>query len=328
MSHPLNLTVAIGAYDRVMALQDGTVVPEGVDVNFVVQPDANALFQRQARHAEFDVAEFSLSTYTVLHGQGDRRMIAIPVFPSRVFRHGHILVNTHAGIKEPKDLIGKRVGVGEYQATALIWQRGILQHDYGVHPSQIEWHFGLLNDPGRFIERIPISLPDDVRTQTIPEDKSLDQLLESGGIDALMTGSAPRSFLRGSPNVARLFPNYPEAEAEYYGRTGIFPIMHTLVIKREIYERAPWVAMSLYKAFDEAKSVAMKRFHGWGPLPFMLPWFQRHVEETEATMGTDPFAYGLAANRHVLETFLQYQLEQGLIAEPIAVEELFAPETR
>ena len=251
----LNLTVAVGPYDRVMALQDGSVVPEGIDVNFVPQPNVGELFRRQARHAEFDVAEFSLSTYTILHGQGDRRMIAIPVFPSKVFRHGHILVNANAGIEEPKDLIGKRFGAAEYQQTAAIWQRAFLQHDYGVQASQSEWYFGMLNQPGPYAERIPVDLPADIRTHLIPEDKCLDGMLESGEIDALMAAGAPHSFLRHSPNVRRLFPDHKAVEADYYRRTGIFPIMHTLVIKREIYERAPWVARSLYDAFDKATAV-------------------------------------------------------------------------
>ena len=323
----LNLTIAVGPYDRVAALQDGSVVPEGIDVNFVAQPNVGDLFRRQARYAEFDVAEFSLSTYTILNGQGDRRMIAIPVFPSKLFRHGHILVNTHAGIEGPEDLIGKRFGAAEYQQTAAIWQRGFLQHDYGVHPSQSEWYFGRLNEPGPYTERIPVDLPAGMRTHLIPEDKCLDQMLDAGEIDALMAAGAPRSFLRHSPNVKRLFPDHKAVEADYYRRTGIFPIMHTLVIKRDIYERAPWVARSLYDAFDKAKAAAMRRFHGWGPLPFMLPWFEDHVEETEAALGTDPFVYGIEANRHALETFLEYELEQGMIREPIAVEELFATET-
>jgi 4,5-dihydroxyphthalate decarboxylase len=324
----LNLTIAVGPYDRMLALQDGSVVPEGIDVNFLAQPNVGDLFRRQARHAEFDVAEFSMSTYTILHGQGDRRMVAIPVFPSRVFRHAHILVNAHAGIKEPKDLIGKRFGTAEYQQTAAVWQRGFLQHDYGVHPSQVDWYFGMLNEPGRYAERVPVDLPPDLRTNLIREDQCLDQMLESGEIDALMAAGAPRSFLRGSPNVTRLFPDHKAVEAEYYQRTGIFPIMHTVVIKRDIYEKAPWVARSLYDAFEKAKAAAMRRFHGWGPIPFMLPWFEDHVEETEAAMGTDPFAYGLEANRKGLETFLEYELEQGMIHEPIAVDELFAAETR
>ena len=324
----LNLTIAVGPYDRMLALQDGSVVPEGIAVNFLPQPNVGELFRRQARHAEFDVAEFSMSTYTILHGQGDRRMIAIPVFPSRVFRHAHILVNAHAGIKEPKDLIGKRFGAAEYQQTAAIWQRGFLQHDYGVHPSQVEWFFGMLNDPGPYAERVPVDLPSNLRTRLIRDDQSLDQMLESGEIDALMAAGEPRSFRQGSPNVARLFPDHRAVEAEYYRRTGIFPIMHTVVIKRDIYERAPWVARSLYDAFEKSKAAAMRRFHGWGPIPFMLPWFEAHVEETEALMGADPFVYGLEPNRKQLEMFLEYELEQGMIDEPIAVNDLFAIETR
>jgi 4,5-dihydroxyphthalate decarboxylase len=205
--------------------------------------------------------------------------------------------------------------------------RAILQHDYGVGADQIEWYFGGYDKPENYTERVPIELPPNVRSTTISSQQSLDQMLDQGEIDALMGASAPPSFLRGSPNVGRLFRQYRDAEIEYYRRTGIFPITHMVVIKREIYERAPWVAASLYKAFVEAKAVGRRRLRQYGHLYCALPWLRLHLEETDALMGDDPFVYGLEANRPLLETFLSYSLEQEMIDRPLTVDELFAPET-
>jgi 4,5-dihydroxyphthalate decarboxylase len=323
----LNLTLACGLYDRTLPLYDGAVTVEGVDLNFVPM-EPSELFRRQGRHAEFDVAEFSLSTYTILHAQGDRRMVALPVFPSRHFRHGDIYVNTRAGIREPKDLIGKRVGTMEYQQTAAVWMRAHLQHDFGVAPDQIEWYFGGYYAPEHYAERVPVDLPPGVRHHTIPDQQSLDQLLDLGEIQAVMGAGAPPSFMRGSPNVARLFPDYPRREHEYYQRTGIFPIMHTLVIKRDIYERAPWLAGALLKGFYQAKAVGYRRLARHGTLYVTLPWLRAHLEEVQEVMGPDPFAYGLEENRKQLETFLQHMLEQGLIPRALSPDELFAVEAR
>ena len=323
----LRLTFACNLYDRTVALRDGSVAPQGIELNYMVM-NVGEIFRRQARHAEFDVSEMSLSTYGILHAQGDRRMIAIPVFPSRKFRHSEIFINTGAGISEPKDLIGKRMGSSEYQQTAGVWQRGHLQHEYGVRPDQVEWYFGPVDAPNpSFSERIPIKLPENVRTRVIAGDQWLDQMLDSGEIDAAMWASEAPAFRRGSPNVARLFPNFQEVEADYFKRTGIFPVMHTVVIKREIYDRAPWVAISLYEAFVKAKAEALKRQHDMGALFSMMPWIRNHMLEQEAVMGEDPFAYGLERNRKMLETFFQYSFEQGLVSRPPTPEELFAPET-
>jgi len=322
----LQLTFACGQYDRVIALQDGSISPEGIDLNFVPMLPTE-LFRRQARHAEFDVAEFSLSTHAILADQGDRRLVGIPVFPSRRFRHSEFFVNTGAGIREPRDLIGKRMGVMEYQQTAAIWMRALLQHDYGVRPDQIEWYFGGYDKPENYTERVPIELPSGVHSTTIASHQSLDQLLDQGEIDALMGPTAPPSFLRGSPSVARLFPNHREAEIEFYRRTSIFPIMHMVVIKREVYEKAPWVAESLYKAFVAAKAEGRSRLRRSGHLYCSLPWLRVHLEETDALLGGDPFVYGLEENRKLLETFVDYSLEQGMIGRALTVDELFAPET-
>ena len=324
----LNLTLACDLYDRTIALQSGAVTPDGINLNYL-QMGVGEIFERQGRHAEFDVSEMSLATYSIMLGQGDRRLVAIPVFTSRKFRLANIYVNTDAGIREPKDLIGKRVGASEYQQTAAVWIRGHLQHDYGVRPDQIEWYFGGFNQPGNYSERIAVTLPSKVRTVTISNDQCLDQMLEHGEIDAIIAAGVPRSLIQGSPHVGRLFPNYPEVEADYFRRTGIFPIMHTVVIKRAIYDSAPWVAMSMYKAFVEAKDHAMNHIKGSPSRLFcMLPWMEVNYDETKALMGSDPLAYGLGEQtRKVVATLEQYAHEQGLTPQQFTVEELFAPET-
>ncbi|MBI4493157.1 MAG: ABC transporter substrate-binding protein [Chloroflexi bacterium] len=321
----LNLTYAGALYDRTLGLYDGTIALEGISLNYV-QMSHWELFRRQARHAEFDVSEFSLSTYVLLHVRGDRRMVALPVFPSRVFRHSSIFVNVGAGIREPKDLVGKRMGTMEYQQTAGLWARGMLQDEYGVPADQMEWYFGGYDEPENYVERVPVKLPN-LRTRTISNRQCLDQMLVEGEIDALMGAVPPRSFRTGSPNVRRLFPNPREVELDYYRRTGLFPIMHLVVVKREIYERAPWVAVSLCKAFARAKTAGMQWLSVAGALRCSLPWLPLELEEQRATMGDDVFPYGLEPNRAHLETFLRYSQEQGLIDQRPALEELFAPET-
>ena len=324
----LNLTLACNMYDRTLALHTGSVTPNGIALNYLIMNRVGEIFRRQARYAEFDVSEMSLCTYSTMLDRGDHRLIAIPVFPSRKFRHSDIFINTHAGISEPQDLIGKRMGCHEYLQTAGIWQRGHLQHDYGVSLDQMEWYFGPMVEPdSSYAERLPVQLPDSVRATFIGSDQWLDKMLDDGAIDAVMWANEPPSFVRGSPNVARLFPNFQEVEADYFRRTGIFPVMHTVVIKREIYDRSPWVAMSLYEAFVEAKAEAMERQQSMSALFSMLPWIKLHLQEQEALLGHDPFSYGLEANRHLLETFAQYMVEQGLTRHPLTPETLFAPET-
>lgn len=322
----LRLTLACGLYDRTMALQNGTVVPEGIDLNYIAM-GPGPLFRRQARNAEFDVAEFSLATYVILRARGDDRMVAIPVFPSRKFRHTDIYINTRSGIEKPRDLAGKRVGAQEYQQTAAVWIRGMLQEDYGVSPEQVEWVFGGYNRAEAFIERIPIQLPPNIRAVTIPPDQSLNQMLDDGAIDAVIGASPPRAFVEHSPNVARLFPNTREVEIEYFRRTAIFPIMHTIVLKREIYEQAPWMALNLYDAFERAKSIGLARLKESGTLFCALPWLLDHLRETAQLLGEDPFSYGLEKNRPILEKFLDYCHAQGLSQRRLGLEDLMVPET-
>jgi 4,5-dihydroxyphthalate decarboxylase len=320
----LTLSLACGPFDRTIPLLDGSVTPEGIRLTGMALSPGE-MFRRQARGAEFDICEFSLSTHSMLVGQGDDRFTALPAFPSRFFRHRNIFINVHAGIARPADLVGRPVGASEYQQTASVWARGILRDDYGVRADQVEWHFGAFNRPGRFEERAPVDLPDWLPQHHIPEDRCLDEMLDSGELHAVIAAAPPASFQRRSPNVARLFRDFATAEQDYFKRTRIFPIMHTIVVRREVVEQHPWVVESLYAALVEAKRVGMARVAPEGPVARSLPWFLDHLEKIEALMGPDPYPYGLSANRHTLETFLRMSHEQGLTPRLLGVEELFQP---
>ncbi|MDD3654552.1 MAG: hypothetical protein PHO01_10265 [Desulfotomaculaceae bacterium] len=321
----LSVTIACPPYDRAQALRDGTVAPEGIDLNFLPMV-VEEVFWRQLKHAEFDVSESSLSSYVMTRSRGDDRFIAIPVFPSRFFRHSCVFINTHKGISRPEDLKGKIVGVPEYQMTAPVWIRGIFQDEYGVFPRDISWRSGGQEDPGR-VDKIKMNLPPDVHHEPIPAEKTLSRMLDDGEIDALFTARAPSCFVNGSPNVARLFPNYREIEEEYFRKTSIFPIMHTIIIKREVYEANPWMAMSLYKAFCQAKEIVIKNSSTSVALYVTLPWLTHEVERTRKVMGDDWWPYGIGPNRKTLETFLRYHYEQGLSSKLMTIDEIFAPET-
>jgi 4,5-dihydroxyphthalate decarboxylase len=320
----LSLSLACGPFDRTLPLLDGSVVPEGIQLEGVALTPGE-MFRRQARSAEFDVCEFSLSTHSMLIGQGDDRFVALPAFPSRFFRHRNIWINVHAGIERPEDLVGRRIGAAEYQQTASVWARGVLRDEYGVRAEQIQWHFGAFNQPGRFEERAPVDLPAWLPQHHIPEEACLDQMLDDGQLDGLIAAASPASFKRRSSNVDRLLPDYAAVEQDYFRRTGLFPIMHTIVVKRSLFEREPWVAESLYAALVEAKRVGMSRVAPGGPTSRSLPWFLDHVERTEALMGPDPYPYGFEANRHTVETFLRMSHEQGLTPSLLRAEQLFAP---
>lgn len=325
-SRDLDLTLACGHYDRTVALADGSVRPEGVrlDVRWM---EPMELFARQVRSAEFDVAEMSLSSYAMLLASGDRRFVALPAFLARVFRHSAVYVNAAAGIRQPRDLIGRRVGVQDYQQTAAVWVRGFLQDDHGVRPEEIAWYVGSFARPGPFVERMPVDLPQGVVRHRIPEDRSLDDLLQSGEIDALIGATPPPSFVAGAASVTRLFANVREVELSYFRRTEIFPIMHLVIARRDLCDRAPWLAASLYAAFVEAKRIALERLHVRTAVSCMVPWLDLHLEEDTRALGPDPFTYGVSANRHVLGTFLRYARDQGLLARPQEIDALFHPDT-
>jgi 4,5-dihydroxyphthalate decarboxylase len=321
----LHLTLACGNYDRTRALIDGRVPLDGIDLNYVSLPVEETFF-RMLRHAEFDAAEMSLSSYVLSLFRPEPRFIAIPVFPSRFFRHSCVYVHAASGIHEPKDLIGKRVGVPEYQMTAAVWIRGILADDHGVPVDSVTYCTGGEEMAGRS-EKLPLDLPPTIRVERIGPDQTLSSMLARGDIDALYTARMPSSFRPDGGEVKRLFDDFATVERDYFRRSGIFPIMHTLVLRRDVYERHRWIAQSLYKAFCAARCEADADLSATAALTTMLPWLVAHVEETRRHMGEDFWPYGIDRNRHTLETFLRYSHAQGLARRVLEPIELFAPET-
>ena len=315
----LQLTFAGGNYDFVRPLSDGTIKPDGIDLNYITLQPAE-IFWRMLQYQEFHASEMSLSNYTSLVSTGKSPFIAIPVFPSRVFRHGYFFVNTTKGIKTGADLKGKRGGVPEYSMTAAVYMRGLMQHEFGVKPSDVEWVQGRHDRLGR-------ALPADIKLTQAPAGTELGDLLERGEIDFMMTANNPLSFRRGAKNVARLFPNYAEMEKDYYKRTKIYPIMHTVVIKREIYDREPWVAQNLYKALCQAKERCYQLLVETGAPKASFAWLQPMIEEEKRIIGEDWYPYGIAQNRPTIDALLQYNFEHGLSDRHVKLEELFAPAT-
>jgi 4,5-dihydroxyphthalate decarboxylase len=321
----LNLTLACWNYDRTRALQDGSVTPDGIDLTYLSLPVEETFF-RMLRYREFHAAEMSLSSYTVSRAAAYPAFIAIPAFVSRCFRHGSIFVSAKSGIEKPADLVGKRVGVPEYQMTAPVWIRGILQDEYGIAPDSVEYLSGGEEETGRD-EKIALNLPPRFRLRPIGPDQTLARMIAAGEIDALQTARAPSTFFSRPDAVRRLFPDYAAVEHDYFRKTGIFPIMHVVVIRRDVYESNPWVAQSLFKAFVQAQRLAYDDLATSAALKTMLPWQLAAVDEARQLMGPDWWSYGFAPNRHVLDTFLRYHHEQGLSPRRLQPEELFAPET-
>ena len=285
----LRLTLACWNYDRTRALMDGTVQPDGIDLNYL-NLEVEETFFRMIRNREFDVAEMSLSSYTVSTFRDPKPFIAIPIFPSRFFRHSCIYINANAGIRKPSDLIGKRIGTPEFQMTAPVWIRGILSDHYGVPVDSVTYCTGGEEEPGR-IEKQKLDLPASIKIQPIGETQTLSAMLASGEIDALHTARMPSTFVTQPDKVKRLFPNYVDVEQEYFRTTGIFPIMHTVVIRREVYEQNRWVAQSLYKALAESQRHTYDDLYQTAALKAMLPWLTAHVEQTRALMGDDFWPY-------------------------------------
>jgi 4,5-dihydroxyphthalate decarboxylase len=319
----LTLTLACGDYDRTLPLRTGAVRPDGVELK-VLALEPEEMFYRMARRRDFDVAEFSLATYTVLRGRGEP-LIAIPVFPSFAFRHSAIFVRGDAGIREPRDLVGKRVGVPKYHMTAAVWVRGILEDEYGVSPSDLHWFEG---GEGVAVKEVDVALPPGLRHQVVPGDRTLGHLLAAGELDAFIgarrpAGAASAGNAKEAAPVRRLFPDFRRVERAYFEKTGIFPIMHTVVLKEELVREHPWLPRSLYEAFAEAKRLAYRRLADTAVLPYVLPWLVAEVEETRALMGDDPFPYGVSRNRKTVETLAGYSFRQGLAPRRLAVEELF-----
>ncbi|MDF3337111.1 ABC transporter substrate-binding protein [Mycolicibacterium septicum] len=315
------VTLACGRYDRTDALRTGTIHPDGVDLTYLAMPPEE-VFYRMLRHREFDAAELSLSSYVM----NPADFVAIPVFPSRTFRHNAIYVNTDSGIAEPADLVGKKVGIPEYQMTAAVFIRGILADHHGVPVDSIRYRTGGLHQPGRS-EKIPLPERVTASIEPIGPYQTLADLLIDGEIDALYSARMPQPYADGHPKIRRLFADPRKVEEDYFTATGVFPIMHTVVIKRELYERNPWLARSLYDAFEQSRAQAVRTLGETNALRFSLPWLYTEVERTADIMGKDFWTYGVHANGVTLRTFLRYSYEQGLSPKELAPDELFAPET-
>lgn len=321
----LSITIACGNYDRVRAIKDGRVAVDGCEVNFLTLVPEE-LFFRAFRHQEFDVCEMSMSSYLMALSRDEARYVVVPVFPSRMFRHSAIYIRTDKGIKEAQDLIGRVVGAPEYQLTAILWARGILDDEYGVPPNALRWRTGGLHDAGRS-EKIQLSVPAGTEILAIPEDQTLNELLSAGKIDALISPRAPRCFEAGQPNVGRLFPNFREVERKYFARTRIFPIMHVLGIRRDLAIQHPWLANSLYNAFLEAKNICLEEMRFQAALAVTLPWLNNEIDETVALMGKDYWPYGIEPNRATLEAAVRYAYRHGTAVRQLTVEELFLENT-
>lgn len=317
------LTFACGLYDRALPLATGAVPVDGVDLNFINIDAPREIFDRMSGRLEFDASEFSSSEFISRYAAGQCPFVAVPAFPSRAFRHGFVAVN-RKHVRSPKDLEGKRIGLPLYTMTASIFIKGFLQHEFGVDLSQVEWVEGQIN--GGDSHGTPTTMPL-VRPASITPNKtgkSLSTLLEEGAIHATIGTSLPKALGR-NPDIVRLFPDFRERERDYYRRTGIFPIMHLVALRRDVHERHPSVAGSLYKALCAAKELAAAKMRIPVSLRYMLPWLAHDIEEIDEVFGGDAFPYGIERNRPTLEALVQYMHEQGLIASPMKIEDLFVP---
>jgi 4,5-dihydroxyphthalate decarboxylase len=317
----LPITIATWDYDRVRALTDGRVKVEGCDVNYITMP-VEECFERAFFHGEFEVAEIGFSPFLIALSRGPTPYVAVPVFLSRMFRHSAVYIRTDRGINAPADLRGKRVGVPEYQMSAVMWFRGYLKDEFGIEPREINWLQAGLENPGRR-DKFPLNLPEGFPLVT-RNDVSLSALLGDGELDAVISARTPSCYAKGHPQVRRLFSDYRAAERDYYKKTGIFPIMHALGIRRDVYENNRWLAASLFKAFLKAKRLADAEFAETTALKIGLPWITAEYDATVAAMGADFWSYGVNANYKTLATMARYSYEQGLAVRLVKVEEMFA----
>jgi 4,5-dihydroxyphthalate decarboxylase len=324
MSVRVPLTLACWDYDRTEPLRNGQITPDGIDLTYLALPVEETFF-RMARYREFEAAEMSLSSY-VLSLFRDAPFVAIPVFPSRAFRHNGIYLHAGSGVEQPADLRGRLVGVPEYQVTAAVWIRGILAEHHGVPVESVRYRTGGLHEAGR-AEKLRLDLPESVEVEPVPAGRTLAGMLTSGEIDALYSPRTPLPYAQGDPGVRRLFADPAAVEADYFSRTGIFPIMHVVVLRRDVHERRPWIARSLYKAFEQARVETARRMAETAASRYLLPWLYAEVERTRGLMGEDFWTYGLEGNQATLSTFLRYSHEQGLAERLLEPAELFAPET-
>lgn len=322
---PIELTLAMTHYDHVTDLVTGRVRPEGISL-LCLDFKVEEIFYRFEQFKEWDVSEMSMATYISLVSRGDNSMVGIPVFPSRVFRHSSIYVRS-GEIRDPKELLGKRIGVAEWAMTAGIYARALLMHEWGIPLNSIEWFQSGVNQAGR-TEKVPLLLPEGVKLTQVA-DRSLDDMLIDGDIDAIITAHAPSSFEKRDPRVTRLISDPSEIEMEYAKRTGVIPIMHLMVVRREIVERHPWVLRNLYTAFDQARSRSFSRLEvsPAGPssrVPVL--WLDEAVRKTKEAFGGKAFPYGVEDNRATLSAFAQWSFEQGVAHRKVSLEDLFPPQ--
>ena len=326
MSKRVPLTIACAEYDRTRALKDGRVSIEGCEITYLpLGPEE--LFFRAFRYAEFDVAEISFNSYLMQTSRGICPYVAIPAFVSRHFRHSAIYIRTDRGITRPEDLRGKLVGLPEYQQTANVWMRGAFKDEHGIDPSDIHWRTGGQDQPGRD-ERTPLTLPSSIDLQAIPSDRTLDEMICKGDLDAVFTARELSAYVRREPNIGLLYPDYRTVESDYYRRTGIFPIMHVVGIKRELVDRFPWLPSSVYAAFCKAKAIALDEMREMSATKVTLPWPEVAVEDATRLMGADFWPYGVGgANAKVIEKLAAYSFDQGLSTRKLDATEIFHSST-
>jgi 4,5-dihydroxyphthalate decarboxylase len=319
----LPITLACWDYDRTRPLFDGRVKPERIDFDFqVMRP--RQIFPRMLEHLEFQVSELSFASFAALKARGDCPFIGLPIALSKIFRHSCIYVRPGAGIRTPADLKGKRIGVSQYAASAIVYMRGMMQHDYGVMPGDSHWLMGGLNTPVA-PPKAPLKLPADVRLDYLEGDETLEGMMENGALDALYSVYIPAIFRNGSSSIARLWPNFKEIETEYFRRTGIFPVMHIMVVRHDVHRDHPWVAGSIYRAFSEARDIALESLPDSDALHVALPFLLDHVEETWRIFGKQYWDYGIAPNRPAFAAMGRYMFEQGLAPRVVTPEEMFLP---
>lgn len=327
MSRQLRLTMACGLYDRMLDLYRGVVRPAGIDLNFLPMDGsagAREIFDRMGGNLEFDIAEMSSSEFIARKSAGNSSLVALPVFSSRVFRHGMLSINRRSGIKSPKDLEGRCIGVPLYSMSAAVWMRGHLQHDFGVDLGKLRWVEGSINQPGAHGHPNLMPLVRPISIERNSSGKSLGDLLEEREIDAIVGTVLPDAIHR-NPDIVRLFPNYREVEKDYYKRTGIFPIMHLIAMRRDVYEENPFIASSLFDALCKSKERARARMRDIGTLQYMLPWMTADLDELDEVFGGDAWPYGIEPNRPTLEALVRYLCDQAITKSVIPIEELFIP---
>ena len=319
----LRLTIMTGRYDRIDPLRDGRVQVEGCEINYLCMGPEEG-FYRAFTNEEFDVTELSFSSYIIARSRGINNYIAVPVFLSRMFRHSAIYIRSDAGIRAPADLKGRAVGVPVYAMTAALWARGMLADEYGVRPADVKWLTGGLEEPGRY-GKYPLNLTPEIKVEAIPNDQTLSAMLQRGEITALVSARAPSCF--DGTNVVRLFPDFRSQEKSYYRKTKLFPIMHGLAIRQDLVHSEPWLPSSVYKAFLEAKRIAMEDNREVAALKVTAPWISAELAETELLMGRDFWKYGFKQNLAELELMTRWSYEQGLAVRKLDPKELFHPAT-